>query len=109
MLPQFLVFPNLVDINSRYVAFGVLAMAGLIWIFKEPKTPHSDLTFWQKIVKLDFLSAFILTGLLVCLLLALQYGGLVYPWSDARVWGCLLGFALLTIVFVGMQYYKKEK
>jgi hypothetical protein len=44
-----------------------------------------------------------------CLNLALQWGGIVYPWSDARVFGCLIGFGLLLITFLCLQYLGKEK
>ena len=33
----------------------------------------------------------------------------MYPWSDSKVWGCLLGFGLLIIVFTGLQFYLGEK
>lgn len=46
---------------------------------------------------------------MTCLVLALQWGGTVYPWSNSRVWGLLLGFGLLTILFVGLQIRGKEE
>ncbi|KAF7117596.1 hypothetical protein CNMCM5793_006688 [Aspergillus hiratsukae] len=43
-----------------------------------------------------------------CLNLALQWGGIVYQWSDAKVFGCLIGFGLLLITFLGLQFRGKE-
>ena len=33
----------------------------------------------------------------------------MYPWSDSRVWGCLLGFGLITILFIALQLWRGEK
>jgi hypothetical protein len=45
----------------------------------------------------------------ICLLLALQWGGIVFPWSDARVYGCLLGFGLILIAFLVLQMLAKDR
>lgn len=46
---------------------------------------------------------------IVCLLLALQWGGSVYPWHDSKVWGCLLGFGLLIAVFIVIQIKRGDR
>jgi len=58
---------------------------------------------------LDFEGAFLLITSLVCLFLALTWGGDKYPWSNSKVYGCIIGFVLLAGVFVALQAYKKEK
>jgi hypothetical protein len=73
------------------------------------EAPDGKHTLKEKILGLGLKSAVILAGTLVCLFLALQWGGAVYPWSNSRVWGCLLGFGLLLTVFVIMQIRQKEK
>lgn len=77
--------------------------------FKSPDRKHSKLTLKQKIGNIDLIGAFFLISAIVCLLLALQWGGSVYPWTDSKVWGCLLGFGLLIISFTALQIYKGEK
>jgi hypothetical protein len=52
---------------------------------------------------MDLVGAGFLITAIVCLLLALQWGGLQYPWSDSKVWGCFLGFVLLISVFIVIQ------
>ena len=54
------------------------------------------------------LGALFLICAIICLLLALQWGGSVYPWSNSRVWGCLLGFALIISVFIGIQIHRGD-
>jgi hypothetical protein len=54
------------------------------------------------------LGAFFLICAIVCLLLALQWGGTTYPWSDSKVWGCILGFGLLISLFTAVQLWKGD-
>jgi hypothetical protein len=67
-----------------------------------------DHTLKEKILGLGLKSAAILAGTLICLFLALQWGGTKHPWSDSRVWGCLLGFSLLLMLFVYIQVRQGE-
>lgn len=66
------------------------------------------MTVRDKLKQIDFLGAFFLICAIVCLLLALQWGGSEYPWSDSRVWGCLLGFGLIISCFIGIQVWRKD-
>lgn len=45
---------------------------------------------------------------IVCLLLALQWGGTKYPWSNGRIIALLVLFGVLIIVFIGIQIWKGE-
>jgi len=71
------------------------------------KTPNpqepSQLTFWQKILKLDLLGALITIPATVCLVLALQWGGSTYPWNDSRIIGLLVGSGCLFVVLAFVQ------
>lgn len=74
--------------------------------------PQSDLAqslaFRQKIARIDIVGAFLLITAFTCLLLAMQWGGTTYAWTDSRVWGCLLGFALIIGAFVAVQIGLEE-
>ncbi|KAF4454263.1 hypothetical protein F53441_3264 [Fusarium austroafricanum] len=70
---------------------------------------NGDWTLKDKILGLGLKSAVILAGTLVCLLLALQWGGTKHPWSDSRVIGCLVGFGLLLSLFVYIQIRQGEE
>lgn len=61
------------------------------------------MTTKEKLKQIDLLGAFLLICAIVCLLLALQWGGTTYPWSNSKVWGCLLGFGLLISIFIALQ------
>jgi hypothetical protein len=48
-------------------------------------------------------------GCCVCFLLALQWGGITRPWSDASVIGTLVGFALLLGLFGLVEWYSGDR
>jgi hypothetical protein len=52
-------------------------------------------------------TAVFVVDIVVCLL-ALQWGGSKYPWSDWRIILCLTLFGVLTVVFIIIQYFMKE-
>ncbi|KAL5344110.1 major facilitator superfamily domain-containing protein [Aspergillus crustosus] len=45
----------------------------------------------------------------IMFLLALEYGGNEYPWSDSRVIGLFVGGGATAIVFLGWEYYKGKE
>lgn len=56
-------------------------------------------------MRMDLGGTILFISSMVCLFLALQWGGLEYPWSSSRVWGLILGFGLLMIAFVALQLH----
>ncbi|KAK1998428.1 MFS transporter [Colletotrichum falcatum] len=70
-----------------------------------PPQPESQglqatvLPFTKKIQKIDPLGTALLIPAMVSLVLALQWGGTRYPWSDGRVWGCLICWGILAVFF----------
>ncbi len=67
------------------------------------------MTVREKIKQIDILGAFFLICAIVCLLLALQWGGTVCAWSDSEVVGCLVGFGLLISIFIGIQIWAGDR
>ncbi|TLD25408.1 hypothetical protein PspLS_06300 [Pyricularia sp. CBS 133598] len=64
-----------------------------------------DKPWSRRLADIDFLGGLGIVGSLVCLFLALQWGGAVYPWSDARVVALLVLFA---VSFVAMGLYQSR-
>lgn len=83
----------------------------MVWftLKKPPPAVKGDLPWKQKLRQLDLPGATLLLGATSCLNLALQWGGISYPWSDSKVFGCLIGFGLLLISFLYLQFRGKEK
>lgn len=75
----------------------------------EPKRDTTEISLQEKLISLDPIGTLLLLGSVSCLILALQWGGVTKPWSDPLVWGCLLGFALTMMVFIGLQIWLGEK
>lgn len=84
---------------------GGLTVATVVIFFSSPakQTPKQSLV--QKLRGLDAAGAVLLISAIICLLLALQWGGTTYSWSDSKVFGCLIGFGLLLIAFSVLQVY----
>ena len=46
---------------------------------------------------------------IICYILALQWGGTTKPWSDPKVIGTLVTFAVLIITFVAIEYFSGDR
>ena len=84
--------------------FGAVALLTVFFFFKNPEREHTGMTLREKVNQIDLGGAFLLICGIVCLLLALQWGGTTYPWHDSKVWGCILGFGLIISCFVALQF-----
>lgn len=51
----------------------------------------------------------ILIGALVALLLVLEEGGVTVPWNSSLIIGLLVGFGVLVIILVGVEWYQGER
>ncbi|KAI0149057.1 major facilitator superfamily domain-containing protein [Pestalotiopsis sp. NC0098] len=59
--------------------------------------------------KLDLEGTAILMPCIICLLLALEWGGLTYAWSNWRIILCLVLFGVLLLVWLYIQYAKGDR
>ncbi|KAM0788040.1 hypothetical protein ACM66B_006238 [Microbotryomycetes sp. NB124-2] len=86
---------------------GGLALV-LAVLFLNPPPRKQELSALDRLRRLDFLGTFVLIGSVICLLLALQDGGVKRAWSSSVVIGELVGFVLLLICYAGIQYWLGE-
>ncbi|KAK5061124.1 hypothetical protein LTR84_007666 [Exophiala bonariae] len=63
----------------------------------------------EKVVSLDLPGASLVAAAMSCFVLALQRGGVSTSWRDWRVITCLVGAALLTILFVANEWRLGDK
>lgn len=83
---------------------GALAAILVYLIIKEAKGPYQEKRDIKRtLAGLDSVGILFLITALVCLLLALQWGGLRYSWSDARIVVLLASFAILIVMFFLIQ------
>ncbi|KAI5463883.1 major facilitator superfamily domain-containing protein [Mariannaea sp. PMI_226] len=92
-----------------WYAFGAVTFAIAYKILKT-KTPfYARLSLREKLKKLDLLGGSLLIAGLVALFFALQWGGTKYPWSNPKVYACLVVFGIFMPVFVWLQASKREE
>jgi MFS transporter, DHA2 family, glioxin efflux transporter len=63
----------------------------------------------EKIMQMDPLGTLTIIAGVVCFILALQWGGVTKSWNDSTVIGTLIGFGLLLILFIFIQWYQGER
>jgi len=90
--------------------FGGVTAVGLVFFLNLQPQGHPDAneTLFQKIMHFDPIGTIIFLPCVVCVLLALQWGGSTYAWSDGRIISLLVLFGVLLFVFVGVQFWMGE-
>ncbi|KAI9663526.1 MAG: MFS sugar transporter [Alyxoria varia] len=88
---------------------GAVTALFIIFFFSSPhREAQTTLTWKEKIGQMDLLGTGIFVPAVVCLLLALQWGGSEYDWSSWRIILLFVFFGLLIITFLGIQIWKGE-
>ncbi|OBR02691.1 Major facilitator superfamily transporter [Colletotrichum higginsianum IMI 349063] len=82
------------------VAFVIMAL-----LFNQPPRPddRERKTVLEKAMQVDPVGTLALMPAVICLLLALQWGGTKYPWGDPRVIVLIVFFGILSVAFVFIQ------
>ena len=84
---------------------GGVAILTLIFILHAPKAKKSGTSWKQQMVPIG--TVFFVSGI-VCLLLALKWGGSTYAWRNGRIIALLILFVVCISVFIGVQIWKGE-
>ncbi|KAJ3480194.1 hypothetical protein NLG97_g8129 [Lecanicillium saksenae] len=90
--------------------FGAVTALFIILFFNLPPTKtRVKSSFKEQLLAFDIEGTAAFIPGVVSLLLALQWGGVRYPWHDGRVIGLFVVFGVLIVAFIGIQLWKKEK
>ncbi|KAF9047936.1 major facilitator superfamily transporter [Panaeolus papilionaceus] len=85
---------------------GGLSILFIAVFFQEPKLPESDtLGWWKRFKTFDPIGCLLFVPAIICLLLALQWGGSKFPWSDGRIIALFVLFGVLIIAFGFVQVW----
>ena len=87
---------------------GAVTVLVLVFLLKLPMPPQQTKTWRQQLVQLDPLGTACFLPSIVCLLLALQWGGSTYAWKSGRIIALLVLFGVLLIAFLAIQAWKPE-
>lgn len=88
---------------------GAAMLAIFLFLHIDRKHDNGGLTVVQRILSLDLLGTAMLVPAIVCLLLALQWGGTEHAWNSSVIIGLFVGFALMILIFIGIQIWKGDK
>ena len=103
---------KLTALGSFYINLPVGGLSALIifFFFTTPPAAQPVKASWkEKILQMDIPGTFTIMAAVVCYVLALQWGGVTKAWSDSQVVGTLVGFILLSILFVIIEWQAGER
>lgn len=94
-----------------YINLPIGGVTVLFLIFVMPSNkPLQAHSSWQEQVKnFDLIGSFFLIPGVISLLLALEWGGSRYPWSNGRIIGLFVVFGVLMPIFIGIQFWQKDR
>ncbi|KAJ4291393.1 MFS sugar transporter [Collariella sp. IMI 366227] len=89
---------------------GAVTMVVIAWFFPDPKRAAvvNDDTWVQRVMRFDPWGTVVFMPAIICLLLALQWGGTTYAWNSWRVILLFCVFGVLIILFVFFQIRGKD-
>lgn len=89
---------------------GGIAVAVILFFFKP--TPQrggiTTLAWKERIEQFDILGTIVFIPGVVCLLIALQWGGSTYPWSNGRIIALFVVFGVCILAFIGIQFWRPK-
>jgi MFS family permease len=86
-----------------------IVVGGIILCLENPNVLKTKKTFLQKLNELDYIGPLFFIPALVCLFLALQFGGAQFAWSSGTIVGLFFGFGILFPMWIYSQYRLGEK
>ena len=89
---------------------GGVAVAVIVFFFTPVPQPGGipSLAWKERIKQFDVLGTILFVPGVVCLLIALQWGGATYPWSNGRIIALFVVFGIFIIAFAGIQFWRPK-
>ncbi|GKZ32315.1 hypothetical protein AbraIFM66950_001631 [Aspergillus brasiliensis] len=102
------------NVTWRWCFFINLPLGGVVlvvvfFLLHVPARPTTDAPLKAKLQQLNALGMVALIPGVVCLCLALQWGGTMYNWSNGRIIALLVLAFVLLVAFVLIQIWKPEQ
>ena len=88
---------------------GAVTFLGIALFFKSPERKNEvSIGFKERVKQFDPIGTVFFLPCIICLLLALQWGGSKYPWSDGKIIALFVIFGVLAICFLSVQLWKQD-
>ncbi|KAJ5369662.1 MFS transporter [Penicillium cosmopolitanum] len=88
---------------------GGLTAIGIFFLMPTRAGDVQPLPWKEQVKQFDLPGTLTMIPSIICLLLALQWGGSKYDWKNARIIVLMILFALLFAAFVGIQIWQKDR
>ncbi|KAJ7663449.1 major facilitator superfamily domain-containing protein [Mycena rosella] len=91
---------------------GAVTLLVVIFLFKMPRSgvvKAEPATFMERVHLFDPWGTLVFIPAIICLLLALQWGGSKYPWGSGRIIALFVVFGVLISIFIGVQFWKQDR
>ncbi|GAA5904232.1 MDR family MFS transporter [Sporobolomyces salmoneus] len=85
-----------------------LVLAAIFFFCDPPRIPQQH-SVKERLRQMDWIGAALLIGSTICLLLALQRGGISDAWDSSTIIGLLVGFVLIFTVFIAFEAWLGER
>jgi len=95
-----------------YINLPIGGVSGVIILlfFRTPQAARpQQASLVEKLWQMDFPGTFTIMAATCCYLLAMQWGGTSKAWNSSDVIGTLVGFGLLIIVFIVIEYFSGDR
>lgn len=86
---------------------GAVTLASMFFFFR-PRRIHAERGIGERLKHLDLVGCVLFVPACFMVLMAMQWGGVKYPWGSATVIGLFVGGGVLVLVFIAWQWYMDE-
>ncbi|KOS21138.1 putative HC-toxin efflux carrier [Escovopsis weberi] len=87
---------------------GAVTLVVIFFCFDEPQRKITPATWRQRFWQMDPLGTVVFMPAVICMLLALHWGGSEYPWDSGRIVALIMLSVFLLIVFLQIQHRMQD-
>ena len=92
------------------VPIGAVSLVLLVFLTPKSPPPVRPADSWPgKVNQLDPLGFLLIGPAIICVLFAIQWGGVKYAWSNGRIIALFVVFGLLALAFIASQIWRQDK
>ncbi|KAJ5730699.1 uncharacterized protein N7483_005207 [Penicillium malachiteum] len=88
---------------------GAVTFFFILFFFQSPRAIKKKTGWRQQLAEMDLLGTFFFLPAIISLLLALQWGGTKYDWSNGRIIALFVLFGVLGLVFMAIQHWAGDR